>query len=215
MSATPPQFDQQTAATLWVELQTAVKHFRQQQSDRRANSSRLGPDRRAYAVAVSAKATVVRAQRRLFRCLGGGAALLALVVAMTSCFGSLNQTQAVSRSTQLTRQAAKAVTPDLTPIAAPGGKLSVSTCGPEHPDRVAASYELRYRAISPSRSRALFSAARRYLLDQHWSGLVISVTTPLLVVKTQTPDGFQVSYTVAIDGTSFWATTSPCVSRSS
>lgn len=146
-------------------------------------------------------------------------ALLVLIGVLVSCSStprhSIDESQAAARSKALTHEIAHAVAPNLTPITATTPNPQIGGCGPEYPNQVSVGYSLNYASMPTSQTDALLAASKRWLQSKHYEHLDVETSgTPPFFVAAETSDGFTVSYNVAIGGTSFFATGSPCVSKS-
>ena len=140
-------------------------------------------------------------------------AVLMLGPAATSCSRAINESQAMSRAQQLTRQLANSVTPHATFVQGAAPRQQSGGCGPERPDLVSVSYSLDLPVLPQSRYKELFAASQRWLRSQHYQVSLVGRSPPMSVDGV-TPDGFTVSYNIAIGGTSWYETGSPCVSKS-
>lgn len=105
--------------------------------------------------------------------------------------------------------------PDLTPVQGATPTLQVGGCGPDYTNQVSVAYSIDYASLPASRYHDLLTASKRWFESRHYKLQDTRTSGALPVsVSAETPDGFEISYNVAVGGTSWFATASPCVSES-
>lgn len=124
---------------------------------------------------------------------------------------SMTRTEAIARVKQLAQDTARAIAPGV-PTTVHRGDPTVGGCTGDFGDKVSVAYDLMLPELPAQRSQQILVAAKAYFERK---GYRIDAFHPIgdsPIVIAETPDGFNIDYIIASDGTSVVGAGSPCVS---
>jgi hypothetical protein len=122
----------------------------------------------------------------------------------------MNEDQARARANALVSATARSVAPDVPATVDKSAASDFGDCLPPANDKKAVRYTVQLQQSSADRNRQIADATRKYWQRQGYHiSSVVHTPAPQVVARTQ--DGFDLTYIVSTDGSSFINADSPCV----